>query len=72
MREVCTKWMEGGSSGLSLHAYMSAPIHPLKYAQTHTQTSTRSSQGTPGQNKGLGLLTQILKAHLLDLPGLPS
>ena len=28
--------------------------------------------GTQGQNKGFGVLTQILKAQLLDLPGLPT
>lgn len=31
-----------------------------------------TSHGTLGQNKGLVVLTQILKAQLLDLPGLPN
>ncbi len=38
---------------------------------THTRRNTCTSRGTWGQNKGLRVLTQILNAQLLDLPGLP-
>lgn len=53
-------WMDKGTSDVSLYAHIS-----------HTNTHTCTSQGTRGQNKGLRVLTQILKAQLLDLPGLP-
>lgn len=52
-----------GASDVSLHVHISP-----QYTQTHSCTS----QETRGQNKGLGVLTQILKAQLLDLEGLPN
>lgn len=38
----------------------------------NTHTNAHTLKGIQGQNKRFGVLTQILKAQLLDLPGLPT